>query len=131
MEADIVECDELEESEDRDTFQGMGPIPKHFLLSSIHLFICFLVKDFYSATVIILRFQGLEAFVFCRCFDAQQYVVTPAYRGRHPVSLWTPHLHPESLHFTLHIINATAVSKNKKTKQKQTPVWFEKCDACV
>lgn len=46
MEADIVECDKLEESEDTDTFQGTGPIPKRFLSSFIHLFIYFLGKDF-------------------------------------------------------------------------------------
>lgn len=46
MEADIVECDKLKESEDTDTFQGTGPIPNRFLSSFIHLFIYFLVKDF-------------------------------------------------------------------------------------
>lgn len=99
MEADIVECDKLEESEDTDTFQGTGPIPNRFLSSFIHLFIYFFGERFYSAAVL-LRFQALEAFVCCRCFDAQQHVVTPADRGRRPVSLWPPHLHPESLHFT-------------------------------
>lgn len=51
MEADIVECDKLEESEDMDTFQGTGPVPNRFLSSFniyliFNLFIYFLVKDF-------------------------------------------------------------------------------------
>lgn len=79
---------------------GYGPRSKPFPLEFYSFIYLFFGERFYSAAVILLRFQALEAFVCCRCFDAQQHVVTPADRGRRPVSLWPPHLHPESLHFT-------------------------------
>lgn len=59
MEADIVECDKLEESEDTDTSQGTGSVPNCFLSFPFMYFF----KDF-SAAVILLMFQALEAFVF-------------------------------------------------------------------
>lgn len=103
---------------------GYGPRSKPFPLEFYSFIYLFFGERFYSAAVILLRFQALEAFVCCRCFDAQQHVVTPA-----DLSLSDPHTSTLKA-YTLHIVNATAMIKKTK-KQKQTPVWFEKCDACV
>lgn len=102
---------------------GYGPHSKPFPLEFYSFIYLFFGERFYSAAVILLRFQAFEAFVCCRCFDAQQHVVMPAHRGRRPVSLWPP---PWKL--TLYKL---LMRQQWVKKQKQTPVWFEKCDACV
>lgn len=65
MEADIVECDKLEESED--TSQGSGPVPNRFLSSPF----AYIFFSFFTAAVILLIFQAFKASVFdekrCRC----------------------------------------------------------------
>lgn len=53
---------------------GYGPHSKPFPLEFYSFIYLFFGERFYSAAVILLRCQALEAFVCCRCFDAQQHV---------------------------------------------------------
>lgn len=50
---------------------GYGPHSKAFPLEFYSFIYLFFGERFYSAAVILLRCQALEAFVCCRCFDAQ------------------------------------------------------------